>query len=79
MVLQEMEGGFTKRDYGAVYLSARGSQGLAVSVIFTTLACGFVGLRLFTRVKILRKMEANDWMVVIALVCSKIVLKPHEC
>lgn len=57
-----------RRGYGDVYLSSRGAQGLAVSVIFTTLAAAFVGLRLFTRIGIMRKMEANDWMVVIALV-----------
>ncbi|KAJ5573841.1 Integral membrane protein [Penicillium hispanicum] len=55
------------RDDSSVVMSKRGSQGLAVSVIFTTLATAFVGARLYTRIKLIRRMEANDWMVVIAL------------
>lgn len=59
---------FSKRDYGDIYLSPRGVQGLTCSVVFTALATTFVGLRLYTRTRIMRSMEANDWMVVVALV-----------
>jgi hypothetical protein len=57
-----------KREDGNPYLSPRGMQGLVVSVVFTSLAATFVGIRLYTRLKFLRRLEANDWMVVIALV-----------
>lgn len=60
--------GIFRRDYGAVYLSSRGVQGLTCSVVFTTLATIFVGLRLYTRIRLMKKMESNDWMVFIALV-----------
>jgi hypothetical protein len=63
-----------KREYGNPYLSPRGMQGLVVSVVFTSLAASFVGIRLYTRLKFLRRLEANDWMVVIALVSYKIPL-----
>lgn len=63
-----------KREYGNPYLSPRGMQGLVVSVVFTSLAASFVGIRLYTRLKFLRRLEANDWMVVIALVRYKIPL-----
>ena len=45
-------------------------QGLVVSVVFTSLAASFVGVRLYTRLKFLMRMEANDWMVVFALVSN---------
>ncbi|KAJ6155393.1 hypothetical protein N7470_005959 [Penicillium chermesinum] len=67
MGLLQVGESLAKRDHGGVYLSDRGAQGLAVSVIFTLLAAGFVGLRLFTRIHIMRKIESNDWMVVVAL------------
>lgn len=57
-----------KREDGNPYLSPRGMQGLVVSVVFTSLAASFVGIRLYTRLKFLRRLEANDWMVLIALV-----------
>ncbi|KAJ5947522.1 hypothetical protein N7466_000537 [Penicillium verhagenii] len=63
-----------KRDNGNTYLSPRGVQGLVCSVVFTALATIFVGLRLYTRTKLLRKMEANDWMIVVALVNSYIFM-----
>ena len=43
---------------------------MAVSIIFTSLATSFVIARLYTRIKLMKRMEANDWMVVIALVSS---------
>lgn len=50
------------------YLSSRGVQGLTVSVVFTCLATSFVAMRMYTRIKLMRRVETNDWMVVIALV-----------
>lgn len=52
----------------ATYLSSRGLQGLIISVVFTTMATIFVSARLYTRIKIMRRVESNDWMVVVALV-----------
>ncbi|XHF99134.1 hypothetical protein AWENTII_002643 [Aspergillus wentii] len=52
------------------YRTTRGTQGLAVSIIFTCLATCFVAARLYTRVKLVRHMEPNDWMIVIALINS---------
>ena len=43
---------------------------MAVSIIFTSLATSFVIARLYTRIKLMKRMEANDWMIVIALVSS---------
>ncbi|KAJ5906745.1 uncharacterized protein N7473_003661 [Penicillium subrubescens] len=63
-----------KREDGNPYLSPRGMQGLVVSVVFTSLAASFVGIRLYTRLKFLRRLEANDWMVVIALINSFIFM-----
>lgn len=56
------------RDNGASYLSERGSQGIAISVSFTVLATCSVAARLYTRVGIMKHMEPNDWMILIALV-----------
>lgn len=74
MGLLQMYNSFPKRDYGDVYLSSRGVQGLTCSVVFTALSSVFVGLRLYTRVKLMRRMESNDWMVVIALVSRDLLL-----
>ena len=52
------------------YLSHRGAQALAVSIIFTCLATSFVAARLYTRIKLMKRMEANDWMIVTALVST---------
>ena len=68
MNLLRAHDGIFRRDYGAIYLSSRGVQGLTCSVVFTALATLFVGLRLYTRIRLMRRMESNDWMVVIALV-----------
>ncbi|KAJ5609503.1 hypothetical protein N7528_010070 [Penicillium herquei] len=63
-----------RRDYGDVYLSNRGVQGLTYSVVFTALATCFVGLRVYTRSRIMGKMESNDWMVIIALANSYVFM-----
>ena len=55
---------------GNPYVSSRGMQGLVMSVVFTSLAASFVVVRLYTRIKFLRRLEANDWMIVVALVSS---------
>ncbi|KAL2845242.1 hypothetical protein BJY01DRAFT_247830 [Aspergillus pseudoustus] len=52
------------------YLSPRGTQSLVVSIVFTSLATVFVLARVYTRTKLIKRMEANDWMIVVALVLS---------
>lgn len=66
--------GLFKRDPGGTYLSSRGTQGLVVSVVFTSLATAFVAIRIYTRLKFLRALEANDWMVIVALINSFIFM-----
>ncbi|CAI7582898.1 unnamed protein product [Penicillium viridicatum] len=63
-----------RRDNDGIFMSARGAQGLIVSVVFTALATCFVGMRMYTRIKLMNRVEANDWMVVIALVNSYIFM-----
>lgn len=67
-----------KRDYGNPYLSSRGAQEMAVSIIFTTLASCFVGLRMFTRVVLIRRVEPSDWVVIVALVSSLVAWKTYR-
>lgn len=50
------------------YLTSRGVQGMAVSIIFTSLATFFVLARLYTRVWLMKRLEANDWVILAALV-----------
>lgn len=71
MNLFELRDAVSRRNDGDTYLSPRGAQGLAVSVIFTALATCFVSARLYTRIRLMRRMESNDWMVVIALVSAR--------
>lgn len=70
MSLLELRDALFQRDYGHPYMSSRGAQEMAVSVMFTTLASCFVAARLYTRISLMKRMEKNDWMVVIALVSS---------
>lgn len=63
-----------RRDNDGIFMSARGAQGLTVSVVFTGLATCFVGMRMYTRMKLMNRVEANDWMVIIALVNSYIFM-----
>lgn len=56
------------------YMTKRGAQGMAVSIIFTSLATCFVLARLYTRIWIMKRIEANDWMVLVALVSIHIYL-----
>lgn len=71
MNLFEPRDGVFRRNAGDIYLSSRGTQGLVISVVFTAIATCFVSARLYTRIRIMRRMEANDWMIVIALVSVK--------
>lgn len=41
---------------------------MAVSIIFTSLATFFVLARLYTRVWLMKRLEANDWVILAALV-----------
>lgn len=53
-------------------MSARGGRALAASITFTFLATCAVAARLYTRMKIIRRIEPNDWMVLVALVYFQI-------
>ncbi|KAJ5176784.1 uncharacterized protein N7482_002661 [Penicillium canariense] len=70
MSLLQFRDAIFKREDANPYLSSRGMQGLVVSVVFTSLAASFVGIRIYTRLRFLRRLEVNDWMVVIALINS---------
>ena len=50
------------------YLSGRGAQGMTISIVFTSLATFFVLARFYTRIWLITRVEANDWMIMIALV-----------
>ncbi|KAB8234665.1 hypothetical protein ETB97_004109 [Aspergillus alliaceus] len=52
------------------YLSSGGKSGMAVSISFTSLATIFVLARVYTRAGIMKRMESNDYMVLIALTFS---------
>ena len=52
------------------YLVERGTHGLGVSIAFTALATLFVSARLYTRLKILGRMQWNDYMILLALVSA---------
>lgn len=68
MTISQLRETIFARDYGNPYMSSRGAGELAISVIFTALATCFVSARVYTRGWLMRRMESNDWMVVIALV-----------
>ncbi|KAJ5134425.1 Conidiation-specific protein Con-10 [Penicillium atrosanguineum] len=74
MNLFELRDVVFKRDHGNPYLSSRGAQEMAVSIVFTALASCFVGLRMFTRIALIRRVEASDWVVIIALVNSYVFM-----
>ncbi|RAL06990.1 uncharacterized protein BO97DRAFT_269482 [Aspergillus homomorphus CBS 101889] len=62
--------GRSEHEADGSYMSPRGAQALAVSVVFTTLATLFVSARIYTRRLLMNRMEPNDWMILIALVLS---------
>ncbi|OQE12626.1 hypothetical protein PENVUL_c001G05067 [Penicillium vulpinum] len=55
-------------------MSPRGEEALVISVVFTSLATCFVAMRMYTRIKLMRRVEANDWMVVAALLNSYVFM-----
>ncbi|KAL4903494.1 hypothetical protein BDW74DRAFT_168999 [Aspergillus multicolor] len=59
-----------REEQATSYLSSRGRQGLEISVAFTSLAALFVLARVYTRTRLIKRVEANDWMIVIALILS---------
>ncbi|KAJ5796903.1 uncharacterized protein N7518_005443 [Penicillium psychrosexuale] len=63
-----------RRDNDGILMSSRGEQGLIISVVFTVLATCFVMMRMYTRMKLMNRVEANDWMVIIALVNSYVFM-----
>ncbi|KAE8145951.1 integral membrane protein [Aspergillus avenaceus] len=56
------------------YLSHGGKTGMAVSISFTSLATIFVLARVYTRAGLMKRMEPNDWMVLIALTFSYVFM-----
>lgn len=50
------------------YLTDQGARGMAVSIVFTILAMVFVIARLYTRIWLMKRIEANDWLILVALV-----------
>ncbi|OJJ48464.1 hypothetical protein ASPZODRAFT_130497 [Penicilliopsis zonata CBS 506.65] len=56
------------------WTSNGGARGLAISIVFTILATIFVCARLYTRVSIMKRMEANDCMILFALANSFIFM-----
>lgn len=55
------------------YLTDRGARGMVVSIVFTILAMLFVIARLYTRIWLMKRVEANDWLILVALVST-----PHN-
>ena len=41
---------------------------MTISIVFTSLATFFVLARFYTRIWLIKRVEANDWMIMIALV-----------
>lgn len=70
------EGERPQDDHNGVWLGRKGSQALAVSVIFTGLAACFVSARVYTRRYLIKHMQPNDWMVVVALVSVLVLSVP---
>ncbi|KAB8068775.1 integral membrane protein [Aspergillus leporis] len=56
------------------YLSSGGKSGMAISISFTSLASIFVLARVYTRAGIMKRMEPNDWMIMIALTFSYVFM-----
>ena len=78
MDMLQIRDAILRRDNDDIYMSSRGAHGLVVSVVFTALATCFVAMRMFTRIKLMRRVEANDWMVIIALVSCVTNLEHHQ-
>jgi hypothetical protein len=70
---------FLRRGDDDTSMSSRAGQAVVVSVVFTTMATCLVSARLYTRIHIINRVEANDIMVFSALVrishvCQNIAL-----
>ncbi|KAL4974400.1 hypothetical protein BDW66DRAFT_161313 [Aspergillus desertorum] len=65
---------YPRNERAKSYFSPRGTQGLVISIVFTSLAAFLVLARVYTRKKLINRMEANDWMIVIALILSFVFL-----
>ncbi|PYH96172.1 integral membrane protein [Aspergillus ellipticus CBS 707.79] len=57
-----------------VYMSSRGARALSISIVFTCLATCFVSARIYTRAKLMRRMEPNDWMILLSLALSYVFM-----
>ncbi|KAE8375925.1 hypothetical protein BDV26DRAFT_266899 [Aspergillus bertholletiae] len=62
------------RGEGHSYLSSGGKSGMAISIAFTSLATIFVFARVYTRAVIMKRMESNDYMIMIALTFSYVFM-----
>lgn len=68
-----------REEGGQSYFSDGGKRGLSISVVFTSLATIFVAARVYTRTRLMKRMEPNDWMILIALVSpSSRTLPRHD-
>lgn len=66
----------TPVEHTADYVAAnKGPTILGVIFTMTAISTGFIGARIFTRAKILGKMQLDDWLVVVSVVgCPKSML-----
>jgi len=53
-------------------MSPRGIQALIITVVLTSIAAFFVGLRLFTRVGLVKLMGREDWTILLSMVSQAI-------
>jgi hypothetical protein len=60
-------------------LATRGTSVLAVTIIFLVLATIFVALRVVSRVGIVKKVGLDDYVMLLAWVCLRVVIKYDEC
>lgn len=63
-----------REETGQSYFSHGGKRGLSISVVFTSLATIFVTARIYTRTRLMKRMEPNDWMILIALTFSYVFM-----
>ncbi|KAL5355418.1 integral membrane protein [Aspergillus floccosus] len=63
-----------REERGQSYFSHGGKRGLSISVVFTGLATIFVAARVYTRTRLMKRMEPNDWMILIALTFSYVFM-----
>ncbi|GES65655.1 integral membrane protein [Aspergillus terreus] len=63
-----------REETGQSYFSHGGKRGLSISIVFTSLATIFVTARVYTRARLMKRMEPNDWMILIALTFSYVFM-----